>query len=175
LNFIALPMQQGFTMATEVGDAIPATMVGTWDPATEEWVTIDAFPWGGWDGTDYAVTTGDPLLISVDADVDFYSIGDLPAPATYSMVAGLNTLMVPLNKSALNMASLVGDDIPSTMVGTWDPATEEWVTIDAFPWGGWDGTDYATTIGMPLLVSVDAATTWPARAASQNIFNVRTK
>ena len=162
LNFIALPMQQGFTMATEVGDAIPATMVGTWDPATEEWVTIDAFPWGGWDGTDYAVTTGDPLLISVDADVDFYSIGDLPAPATYSMVAGLNTLMVPLNKSALNMASLVGDDIPSTMVGTWDPATEEWVTIDAFPWGGWDGTDYATTIGMPLLVSVDAATTWPA-------------
>ena len=174
-NTIALAMEQGYTMASEVGDAIPATTVGTWDPAAEVWNTIDAFPWGGWDGTDFAVAAGDPLLINIDAATDFYSIGDLPAPATYSLVAGYNTIMVPLNKSALNMASLVGDDIPATTVGSWDPATEVWVTIDAFPWGGWDGTDFATTIGMPLLVNVDAASTWPARAASQTIFNVRTK
>ena len=174
-NTIALAMEQGYTMASEVGDAIPATTVGTWDPAAEVWNTSDAFPWGGWDGTDFAVAAGDPLLINIDAATDFYSIGDLPAPATYSLVAGYNTIMVPLNKSALNMASLVGDDIPATTVGSWDPATEVWVTIDAFPWGGWDGTDFATTIGMPLLVNVDAASTWPARAASQNIFNVRTK
>ncbi|HPB09333.1 MAG TPA: hypothetical protein PK802_06565 [Candidatus Cloacimonadota bacterium] len=175
LNTIALPMQQGYTMASEVGDAIPSTMVAAWDPAAEAWDGINAFPWGGWDGTDFAVAPGDPLLISVDAATDFYSIGDLPAPATYSLVAGLNTLMVPLNKSALNMASLIGDDIPSTMVAAWDPATEAWAGINAFPWGGWDGTDFATTIGMPLLVSVDAASTWPARAASQNIFNVKSK
>ena len=174
-NTIALAMEQGYTMATEVGDAIPATTVGTWNPADEGWDKIDAFPWGGWDGTDFAVAAGDPLLINVDADVDFYSIGALPAPATYTMVAGYNTIMVPLNKSALNMATLVGDDIPATTVGIWNPADEGWDKIDAFPWGGWDGTDFATTIGMPLLVNVDAATTWPARAASQNIFNVRSK
>ncbi|MDD4223126.1 MAG: hypothetical protein PHD87_00870 [Candidatus Cloacimonetes bacterium] len=176
LNFIALPMEQGFAMASEVGDAIPSTMVGWWNPATELWEKIDAFPWGGWDGVDFAVAPGDPLLVSVDAATDFYSIGDLPAPATYSMVAGLNTLMVPLNKSALSMASMVGDDIPSTMVGWWNPATELWEKIDAFPWGGWDGVDFATPIGMPLLVSVDAATTWPVRSAAQsNGFNVKSK
>ena len=35
-NTIALAMEQGYTMASEVGDAIPATTVGTWDPAAEE-------------------------------------------------------------------------------------------------------------------------------------------
>jgi len=175
-NTIALPMQQGYAMASEVGDAIPSTMVGWWNPATERWVTIDAFPWGGWDGEDFAVVPGDPLLVTVETATDFYSIGDLPAPATYSLVAGNNTIMVPLNKSALNMASLVGDDIPSTMVGNWDPATERWVTIDAFPWGGWDGVDFATPIGTPLLVTVEAATTWPARSvAPNNGFNINSK
>jgi hypothetical protein len=92
----------------------------------------------------------------------------------YPCVAGYNTIALAMEQG-YTMASEVGDAIPATTVGTWDPAAEIWIKIDAFPWGGWDGTDYATTIGMPLLVSVDAATTWPARAASQNIFNVRTK
>ncbi|MCB5223848.1 MAG: hypothetical protein RBS31_01350 [Candidatus Syntrophosphaera sp.] len=174
-NTIAIPMEQGFEMATEVGEHIGATTVGAWNPADEVWDTISAFPWGGWDGIDFTVATGKPMLISVDDAVDFYSIGDLPEPATYAMVAGNNVIMVPLNKSDLDAASLVGEDIPATTVGIWNPADEVWDTISAFPWGGWDGADFPVAIGDPLLVSVDDDVNWPGGAAARGTFNVKSK
>jgi len=175
VNTIAIPMEQGFEWASDVGDNIGATSVGTWNPGTELWDTIGAFPWGGWDGDDFEVAPGAPLLVSVDDALDFYSIGALPVPATYALMAGVNTIMVPLNKSDLSMASEVGDDVGATSVGAWNPSSELWDTIGAFPWGGWDGDDFETTIGTPLLVSVDDAMNWPYAAAMRGTFNVKTK
>ena len=80
VNTVALPMEQGFEWSTEVGDHIGATMVGTWNPGAELWDAISAFPWGGWDGDDFVVAPGAPLLVNVDDAVDFFSIGDLPYP-----------------------------------------------------------------------------------------------
>jgi len=73
------------------------------------------------------------------------------------------------------MASEVGDDVGATSVGAWNPSSELWDTIGAFPWGGWDGDDFETPIGTPLLVSVDDAMNWPYAAAMRGTFNVKTK
>lgn len=178
VNTIAIPMEQGFTMASNVGDAIPANTVSKFLPTpTEQWESITVSPFGGWDGTDWAVSDGDPFQVSVDAAVDFFSIGSLPAAMpSYNLVAGVNMLMVPLNKSALNLASLVGDDITANTVSKFLPTpTEQWESITVSPFGGWDGTDWATAIGDPLQVSVDTATIWPAAAKATNNVNTRSK
>jgi len=177
LNTMAIPMEQGFAMASNVGDAVPANTVSKFEPTpTELWSSITLSPFGGWDGIDWAVNDGDPFQVSVDAAVDFYSIGDLPsAIPSYSLAAGLNVLMVPLDQSALNMASLVGDAIPANTVSKFEPTPIElWSSITLSPFGGWDGIDWATAIGDPLQVSVDAATVWPGAKASNNV-NTRSK
>ncbi|MDD3098169.1 MAG: hypothetical protein PHU99_10670, partial [Candidatus Cloacimonetes bacterium] len=162
-NTIALPMDQPYALASEIGDAIGANAVAYFNSANQEWESIDAFPWGGWSG-DFAVTNGQALWISVDSAGSFYSLGNMPETIpNYSLVAGNNMIMLPLNESALNLASLVGDDIGANAVAYFNSATQEWESIDAFPWGGWSG-DFDTAIGDPLWVSTDTAGTWPAPA-----------
>ena len=162
-NTIALPMDQPYTIASEVGDAIGATNIGYFNASSQEWTIISAFPWGGWDD-DFSVSNGQALWVSVDAAGTFYSIGDLPATnASYALVAGNNMIMLPLNKSAMNLASLVGDDIGATNAGYFNASSQEWTIVSAFPWGGWDD-DFATSIGNPLWISTDVAGTWPSRA-----------
>ena len=69
--------------------------------------------------------------------------------------------MVPLNKSALNMAGLVGNDIPGcNKVSKYNGATQQWVPASKTPFGTWNG-NFATTIGMPLLINTTTAGTWP--------------
>ncbi|MCK9583378.1 MAG: hypothetical protein M0R69_00510 [Candidatus Cloacimonetes bacterium] len=166
-NMIALPMQTDFAFASETGDAIGATSVGFWDAAIQAWTFIDKLPWGVWTA-EFPVTSGDPLWISVDADLDFYSIGDLPATMpSYDLVAGNNTIMLPLNKSELSLASIAGDDIGASSVGFWDSSIQAWTFIDKLPWGVWT-EEFDTAIGAPLWISTDNAGTWPSRARSNN-------
>ncbi len=162
-NTIALPMDQPYALASEIGDAIGATAVLYFNTAAQEWESAYAFPWGGWD-SDFAVSNGQALWISVDSAGSFYSLGNMPETIpTYSLVAGNNMIMVPLNESALNLASLVGDDIGATDVAYFNSATQLWESAYAFPWGGWD-SDFAVSNGQALWVSTDTAGTWPAPA-----------
>ena len=164
-NTIALPMDQGFAWASELGDLLEAASVGYFDSATQLWTLINAFPWGGWDG-DFALTNGQALWVNIGVGATFYSIGELPVSnPSYSLVAGDNMIMLPLNKSDLNFASLVGDDIGASSVGYFDSATQLWTLINAFPWGGWD-SDFAASIGNPLWINTTGASVWPARASS---------
>ncbi len=160
-NTIAVPMEQGYALASQVGDAIGATAVLHFNASTQEWEGISAFPWGGWD-SDFAVPNGQALWVSLDAAGSFYSIGDLPATEpTYALLAGYNMIMVPLNRSDLTGAALVGDSVGATAVLHFNASTQEWESISAFPWGGWD-SDFATSIGNPLWVSTDNAGNWPS-------------
>jgi len=128
------------------------------------WEGIDAFPWGGWSG-EFAVTNGQAIWVSVDTAGQFYSIGELPSSMpSYTLVAGNNTIMVPLNRSDLTSATLVGDDIGASTIAYFNADTQLWEGIDAFPWGGWSG-EFATAIGAPLWVSTDVAGTWPSRTS----------
>jgi len=162
-NTIALPMDQPYAFASEIGDVTGANSVSFFNAASQEWEFIDEFPWGGWTG-DFDVANGQVLWVSVDDAGTFYSIGNLPSTIpSYDLVAGNNTIMVPLNRSDLNLASYIGEDIDASSVSFFNAVSQEWEFIDEFPWGGWTG-DFDTLIGDPLWVSTDAAGTWPAPA-----------
>ncbi len=167
LNLIALPMDAGYTMASDFAAAYPGAMdaMSYWDNATQSWVT--AVDWGYWEG-DFAVTPGSVMMISALAPFGAFSIGDLPAAnASYALVAGLNTLMVPLNRSNITMAGDVGTEIGTLdAISGWDNATQSWAT--AVDWGYWEG-DFPVSIGYPLMASSLSATTWPVRSA-QGLF-----
>ena len=160
-NTIALPMDQPYAFASEIGDAIGAAAVLYFNTATQAWESAYATPFG-WSG-DFAVTNGQALWITVDSAGSFYSLGNMPETIpTYSLVAGNNMIMLPLNESALNLASLVGDDIGATAVLHFNVATQAWESAYATPFG-WSG-DFDTAIGDPLWITTDTAGTWPAPA-----------
>lgn len=71
---IALPMEQAYTLASEIGDEYLATSMGYWDPSFGFWYMIDQNPWGGW-ADDFDTAIADPLACYVDTD------GTWPAPA----------------------------------------------------------------------------------------------
>jgi hypothetical protein len=105
-------------------------------------------------------------MVYASDSFDLFSLGSLYASnAQYNMLAGNNTVMIPLNKSSLNMAGLAGNDMGAVMVSYFDATAQDWFTASYVDMGTpedsfWDG-DFATTIGMPLMVYVNADTTWP--------------
>lgn len=162
LNYIALPMEAGYTMVSEFADQNMGVFdaLNYWDNVNQQWV--GAYDFGYWDG-DFAVTAGIPLLVNALSVAPIYSIGDMPvANAQYSLLPGLNSLMIPLNKSALTMASELADDIGAGSLDAmnyWDNVNQQWV--GAYDFGYWDG-DFPVSIGMPLLVNSLVTDTWPA-------------
>lgn len=172
LNHIALPMDQGYTMASEFADNYPGTMdsMNYWDAATQSW--ISAIDLGYWEG-DFAVAPGSVMMIYALSPFAAYSIGDMPATnASYSLLTGLNDMMIPLNRSDVAWAGTMGDEIGTLdAINTWDSASQSWVS--AINLGYWEG-DFEVSIGAPLQVySLDVAT-WPTRAAAP-LFKTRNK
>jgi hypothetical protein len=167
-NFIALPMQTGLTQASQIGDAIGAPSVSEWNPATQAWNTADnlGFPFG-WTNS-FAVYDGQALMVNVSGAGTYYCAGAMIVQPNYSLLAGNNFLMIPLDRSDLNAASLVGDAIGAPSVSEWNPATQAWNTADnlGFPFG-WTNS-FATEIAMPLMVNVAAPSTWPATRSNVN-------
>ncbi len=163
-NLVALPMECPWTFASELGDTFSGNVdqVSYWDQTGQYF--IGASDIGGmWDG-DFPIATNDVLMLYSYAAVPFYSLGDLPAPATYNLAIGNNTLMVPLNKSSLGWASELGAELIAgsvDQVSYWDQTGQYF--IGASDIGGmWDG-DYAIGIAMPLMAHSYAAFTWPSR------------
>lgn len=161
LNFVALPMEAGYTMVSEFADDNLGLFdaLNYWDNVNQQWV--GAYDFGYWDG-DFAVAPGIPLLVNALSPAPVYSIGDMPATnAQYGLLPGLNSLMIPLNKSTITMASVLADDIGAGSLDAmnyWDNVNQQWV--GAYDFGYWDG-DFATAIGMPLLVNSLVTATWP--------------
>ena len=164
-NGIALPMEQGYTQASAVGNAITGcTTVRTFNGATQAWVAATKTPFGTWTNN-FTVSAGDPLWIYTPTAGTFYSIGNLPddlRTPPYTIYANANSwIMIPLSKSALNTAALLGNNIPGcTTVRNFNGATQAWVAAAKTPFGTWTNS-YATTIGMPLWIYSTIAGTWP--------------
>lgn len=115
LNFLALPMDQDYTLASEFADDYMGSFdtMYLWDQANQVWQYAADF--GYWEG-DFPITEGSVMWVNAIAPLNVYSIGNLPAVnASYNFVVGLNTMMVPLNYSSMTMASDV-----ATAVGTFD-------------------------------------------------------
>lgn len=179
-NFVALPMDAGYAMASDLGDAIGSCdAVAEWDPTTQGWGQQANYVIPiGWLG-DFAIQSGHAYMINVTANVDVYIAGDLPADPTFNLVTttgtDFNFIMVPLSMSSLTTAGALGDDIGvCDAVADWDPTTQGWgqqanyvVPI------GWLG-DFAIDIGMPLMVNVTANTTWPTADNKGTTTNIKT-
>lgn len=162
LNHIALPMDQSFTMASDFANNYPGSMdaMNYWDNTTQAWMS--AIDLGYWEG-DFAVTPGSVLMIYALAPFSAYSIGEIPATnASYTLLTGLNDLMIPLNRSDVTMASVLGDELGTLdAMNYWDAATQSWMS--AINLGYWEG-DFATTIGFPIQVYALSNGTWPVRS-----------
>jgi len=173
LNHIALPMNQGLAMVGDWAANYPGNMdaMSYWDAASQSW--ISAIDLGYWEG-DFAVAPGSVIMVSALTAFDAFSIGYLPATnASYSMLVGLNDIMVPLNRSDITMAGTAGDEIGVLdAMSYWDAATQSWVT--AINLGYWEG-DFAVNIGFPMQVNALEAATWPSRSVSAPSFGTRNK
>ena len=163
LNLVALPMSQGYTLASEFADSYPGMLseMNYWDSENQQWMT--AVDWGYWEG-DFSVEPGMVMMINALSPFTMYSIGDMPTQnASYNLQLNLNTLMIPLKKSAITLASELATDIGEgslTEINTWDAQNQQWAT--AVDWGYWEG-DFAVSIGTPLMVqsAVDEVV-WPS-------------
>jgi hypothetical protein len=171
LNHIALPMDQGLTMASDFAALYPDMLdnMSYWDAASQSWVT--AFNIGYWQG-DFPIQSGSVMMIAALAPFTAYSIGNMPATnATYNLLAGLNDIMIPLNRSDITMAGQVGDEMQVLdAISRWDNASQSWVS--AFNLGYWQG-DFPVTIGFPMQVAALSQTTWPSRASSTPVMTTK--
>jgi len=160
-NLIALPMNAGYAMASDLANAYPGNMdqISYWDATLQNWTT--AVDLGGfWDG-DFAVGNGTVLMVNALAGFNMFSLGSLYATnAQYSLLVGNNTVMIPLNYSSLAMAGEAGTAMGADQISFWDSSLQNWTT--AVDLGGfWDG-DFAISIGFPLMANILAPVTWPA-------------
>lgn len=162
LNHVALPMEQGYTMVGEFGDAYMGYMdtMSYWDALSQEWVS--AFDLGYWEG-DFPIQPGSVLMVYALSPFNMFSLGQLPAQnATYALESGLNDIMVPLNRADILMAGEIGDEIGILdAINSWDATNQEWVA--AFNLGYWEG-DFAVEIGAPVQVYSYGQASWPSRS-----------
>jgi len=175
LNLVAMPMDDGMTLSSEVGAYIDPTMdplvldtINLWDAATQTWNASVNYGGGFW-FPDNPVATGSVLYLNTSLTASYYSIGDMPlANAQYSFLPGLNTAMLPLNKSALSLTSAVGADIDPTLdpllldtINLWDASTQTWNAAVNYGGGFWF-PDNPVSIGTPMYLNTSLTTTWPA-------------
>ena len=161
---VALPMECEWDWASELGDTFEGNVdqISFWDVDSQSF--FGAFELGGfWDG-DFEIDTNHVLMVNSFVPAALYSLGNLPEPTTFSLVAGNNTIMVPLNRSDLNMVSELGDEMAAgyvDQVSFWDVASQSF--YGAFELGGfWDG-DFEIDIAMPLMANAQSPITWPTR------------
>jgi len=161
LNMVAVAMDQGYAWASDLGnDYVGLTdAISYFDPTLQDWTT--AVDLGGfWDG-DFEIGNGSALLMYAYSPFSYYSIGEMYAPATFNLIAGLNGVMIPLNRSDIAWAGEAGTEMGSDAVSFFDSSIQDWST--AVDLGGfWDG-DFEVSIGSPFLAYVYGPTTWPTR------------
>lgn len=164
LNMIALPMEIPWSWVSELGSEYQSSVesIYYWDAAVQTWV--GATDLGGcWDG-DFAIHTNDVLFVSNTSVIDLFFCGTLPAPqAQYSLVPGLNTIMIPLNISSMSMASdLDMDSGLIDFVCQWNNVYQAYDV--AVNYGGFWDEDFEIGIGVPLLIYSNYSITWPTRS-----------
>jgi len=161
LNLIALPMNQGFVNASEVGILLGSDAVSKFDATLQDWVSTYDDGSGSW-AEDFPVGNGSVLMVYIYAPTSFYSIGSLyDANASYNFFEGLNTAMIPLNQTSLTLGSLVGVSMGSDAVSRFDATLQDWVSTYDDGSGNW-AEDFPLSIGSPFMAYSYLPQVWPA-------------
>jgi len=174
-SMIAIPMTTTYTMAGDLGTAIGATTVSYWDNNSQAFVAAEYIDWlGDWDNN-FPIASGSVLMVNAPSATTFYSIGDLPETnPTFNLVVGNNMIMIPLNRSDLNMAGLVGNITNSQTVSYWNNTAQAFVASEYIDWmDDWDN-NFPTSIGDPLMVNANSVGVFPSISKkSTNFLNSR--
>jgi len=163
-NLVAIPMECPWQWASELGDSFGGNVdqISYWDAANQYFVPATNLG-DFWDG-DFEIHTGDVLMLNSYTSTVMYSIGDLPATnANYNIVAGNNTVMIPLNCNSFSLASEVGNSMAVggvDQVSYWDNINQYFVPATNLG-DFWDG-DFPVSIAMPLMVYAYSSFTWPS-------------
>jgi len=171
-NMIAIPLDCPWGWASDLGMELGEGVVdqiSIWNPIAQAFEAA-ADLGGFWDG-DFELESGIVLMINSYDPITFYSLGDLPtANASYDIVAGNNTVMIPLNRSDLAWASDLGMEMGEGIVdiiSVWN-STAQAFEAAADLGGFWDG-DFELSIGQPLMVNSYDTFTWPNRSVSNSL------
>jgi hypothetical protein len=165
-NIMALPMDAGYTLASELGADYPLiTSIRYWDSTNQIWVASDNFGTFWW--PDNPILPNEVYYVTVSGNTDIYIAGGFNAPASYDLVTNANgdynTLMLPLDSSFI-LSSELGDDIGvCTSIRDWDQINQIWVASDNFGTFWWP--DNPVEIAGAYYVTVSANITWPVTDA----------
>jgi len=173
LNFVAIPMvDESLSWAQDLADAIgPVDVVNKWNPVGQTWTS--AYEFGGiWNDDEEGFVAGAGVyLININQPVEnlvFFSVGTIFEPlAQHSLVAGLNSLMLPLDRHDITHAGEttldglgLGDEIGYVdVVNKWVSSAQTWTA--AYKFGGVWNDDFEISIGDPFLINLTEAVDWP--------------
>jgi len=169
LNMIALPLEIPWEWVNELGSEYSSSIesIYYWNTAAQTWVGSTNLG-GCWDG-DFAIHTNDALFISNTSAMSLFVCGRLPAtPTQFSLVAGINAIVIPLSIPQVTMASDLGIYLESLdSVYQWDNINQSYNV--AYDLGGFWDMDYAIETGFPLLVNSLYALSWPTRSSGTEL------
>lgn len=167
LNFVGIPVQNGWTEASDLdplGTNIDA--VSKWNAAEQGWETCGYHPNTGWI-TDFPVHTGDALMINAKNDFDFVVQGD-SVEVQYDLITtsgtDMNGIVLPLTKQDINLASELGEDIYECIgISKFNNQSQ---LFESCMWNllnFWFG-DFSVETGMPLLINATENSVWPSNS-----------
>lgn len=179
-NLIALALDAGYTLASELGADYPfITSIRQWDQVSQIWVSSDNFGGGFW-FPDNPINPNEALLITINtSEDDVFVAGGLNTPASYNFVTNANgdynTMMLPFEESALTNSTLLGEDIGvCTSIRVWDNIDQNWVASDNFGGGFWF-PEYDVDTGFPYYITVSSNITWPSTRGSKVVRDFTSK
>jgi len=169
-NFVAMPMVQPIGLTSEFGAQFgeDVNTIYIWNQSTQTWDPSVNYGGGFWD-PDIEVGTNSQLFLNANTALTYYSIGELPeTPATFNIVQGDNTVMIPLNNSDLVTTALagssMGDGETVNTIYVWNTGTQTWDPSVNYGGGFWD-PEMETYIGQPLFLNSGSDFVWPSRSA----------
>lgn len=174
-NMVAIPMECAWDMASDLGMELGEGVVeqiSFWNADLQAFDAAADFG-GFWDG-DFELESGMTLMLYSYEPLTMYSIGNLPDLPIYNIVAGNNTVMIPLNRSDLAMASDLGMEMGEGIVeqiSFWNAGLQAFDAAADFG-GFWDG-DFDIEIATPLMVYSYDAMTWPSRGLKTQTFKTK--
>lgn len=162
-QFIANSMATGYTLASELGDAIGTTncnSISIWNASTQTW-DITVYNHQMW-FDDQPIIEGAVIMCGMLNPVDVYMAGALPTLTSYPLQFGYSSIMIPLDRSDIITASQLGNEIgldKVNSINTWDADSQSWVTT-VYNHSMWFD-DQLLEIGTPILLGVISDYSWP--------------
>ena len=168
VNWFSLPYVSKYRRASDIAADLGPTrtdVIGKWDPVNQRAV-VYYYARGRWRGTDFSISAGDGLYLSILQSFDWNLAGTdanvtltfTPNPPPKSSVFWTGIQYTGIYAKASDISGELGS-ANITEVGLWNPATQS-----AFRWywdgSAWTGTDFAFEPGAGIYLIIRSDFTW---------------